>query len=179
VAVFAGSGYVFQRSQHTLVFTFITLDNHRYHNYIRIVRLRNEIEQKMPFSSRAEEAFLNLQRTAAALMDGFEEMLKPYGLTHTQYNVLRILRGAGEEGLPCRELGERMITRDPDVTRLVDRMEKRGLVLRARTSRDRRIIFTRITEAGLALLSKLDEPVAEFHSRHLIDLLESARNAPC
>jgi DNA-binding MarR family transcriptional regulator len=163
-------------------------DKCRYNNYIVSMkrRLKVEIKQRRPFTSSQEEAFLNLQRTADALMRGFEELLKPSGLTHTQYNVLRILRGAAPEGLPCRELAERMITRDPDVTRLLDRLEARGLVSRTRDVADRRIIVTRITAQGMRLLEGLDSPVAELHRRQLshlggdriqklIDLLEVTR----
>ena len=150
-------------------------------------KLIDEIQQSKPFSSAAEEAFLNVQRTSVALNREFETLLKPFGLTSTQYNVLRILRGAGPEGLPCRQLGERMITPDPDITRLLDRMEARGLIARARDSRDRRVIFARITESGLSLLEKLDKPVIDFHRqrlahldknsiRSLIRLLEAARS---
>jgi DNA-binding MarR family transcriptional regulator len=150
-------------------------------------RLKDEIQQSKPFSSTAEEAFLNLKRTSAILGREFDALLKPFGLTSTQYNVLRILRGAGPEGLLCRQVGERMIAPDPDITRLLDRLEKRGLILRARDSRDRRAIFTHITGDGLSLLEKLDEPVKHFHRqslahldksslRSLIELLESARN---
>ena len=149
--------------------------------------MKDEIRQTKPFSSAAEEAFLNLQRTSAALGREFDVLLKPLGLTSTQYNVLRILRGAGPEGLLCRQLGERMVTPDPDITRLLDRMEKRNLISRTRDSRDRRVIFTRITEEGLALLETLDEPVTDFHRkrlahldkksvRSLIRLLEAARD---
>jgi DNA-binding MarR family transcriptional regulator len=149
-------------------------------------KLKHEIQQSKPFSSAAEEAFLNMLRTSAILGREFDILLKPFGLTSTQYNVLRILRGAGPEGLLCRQVGERMITPDPDITRLLDRLEKRGLILRARDSRDRRAIFTRITGDGLSLLEKLDEPVKDFHRRRLahldkgsirslIELLESAR----
>ncbi|MGD0310414.1 MAG: MarR family transcriptional regulator [Acidobacteriota bacterium] len=149
-------------------------------------RLIEEIKQTKPFSCREEAAFLNLQRTADAFLRVFEAALKPFGLTHTQYNVLRILRGAGLGGLLCREVAERMITRDPDITRLIDRLEARGLVTRSRDTKDRRVILTRITDEGLRLLKELDEPVLEFHRRglahlgrkqvqHLIDLLEAAR----
>jgi DNA-binding MarR family transcriptional regulator len=150
-------------------------------------RLKEEIRQSKPFSSAAEEAFLNIQRTSAVLNREFDTLLKPLGLTSTQYNVLRILRGAGPEGLLCRQLGERMISPDPDITRLLDRMEKRGLTSRSRDSKDRRAIFTRITEDGLAILGKLDKPVQEFHRkrlahldrnkfRSLIQLLEAVRS---
>jgi MarR family transcriptional regulator, organic hydroperoxide resistance regulator len=149
-------------------------------------RLKDEIKQGKPFGSIEEEVFLNLQKTADAALRAFEELLKPYRLTHTQYNVLRILRGAGDAGLLCREVGERMITRDPDVTRLLDRLETRGLVARSREIRDRRAVVTRITPAGLKLLQSLDGPVDELHRgrmthlsranlKDLIDLLESAR----
>ena len=94
-----------------------------------------------------------------------EQVLKPHGLTGTQYNVLRILRGAGTEGLPCKSVGDRMISHDPDMTRLLDRMEKRGLILRERQKDDRRVVKTRITPAGLDILKKLDNPVREFHKR--------------
>jgi DNA-binding MarR family transcriptional regulator len=108
------------------------------------------------------------------------------GLSLTQYNVLRILRGAGEQGLCCRELAERMITRDPDVTRLLDRLERRGLLARSRDSKDRRIITLRISAAGRRVLKDLDTPVAKHHRkqlshmgqgalRKLVELLEAAR----
>jgi len=149
-------------------------------------RLKDEIKQGKPFANPEQEAFLNLQRTADALMRGMEEMLKPTGLTQTQYNVLRILRGAGAEGLLCRQVSERMVTRDPDVTRMLDRLESRGLVTRARDRRDRRSITVRITSEGDRLVSQLDAPVAALHRRQLshlgdknlvrlIALLEGAR----
>lgn len=149
-------------------------------------RVRAEIKQKKPFRLLEEEAFVTLQRTADAMLQGVAEVLKPAGLSPTQYNVLRILRGAGPAGLACRELGERMITRDPDITRLLDRLEDRGLVNRRREREDRRVITTRITEAGVGILQRLDAPIGEFHQkrlghlgedqlRSLIALLESAR----
>ena len=94
-----------------------------------------------------------------------EEILKPHGLTGTQYNVLRILRGAGQEGLPCKSVGCRMISHDPDMTRLLDRMEKRGLIARERQKDDRRVVKARITPAGLDILKKMDNPVREFHKK--------------
>jgi len=121
----------------------------------------------MPFRSREQEAYLSLLRTADALRSQVESKLKEFGLTGTQYNALRILRGAGPEGLPCSEIGERMITRDPDVTRLLNRLEKRGLVRRARARADRRVIYGKITAAGLKLLSLMDEPV-ETRSRQML-----------
>jgi DNA-binding MarR family transcriptional regulator len=114
-----------------------------------------------------ERVFVSLLRTADALSRAGEVLMKPYGLSATQYNVLRVLRGAGDAGLACSEVGERLISRDPDITRLLDRMESRGLIARARESQDRRVVKTRITEAGLQLLSELDGPVQELHRRQL------------
>ena len=103
-----------------------------------------------------------LLRAADRLEGKMTEWLKPHGLSPTQYNALRILRGAGVEGLPCTELAARMINRDPDITRLVDRLEKRGLVVRSRGVKDRRVVRASITPAGLELLQGLDRPVSEF-----------------
>ena len=133
-------------------------------------RLRGEIKQRKPFQTPQQEAFLNLQRTADALMRAVAEVLKPAGLSPAQYNVLRILRGAGPEGLACREVGERMVTRDPDITRLLDRVEERGLVGRSREREDRRVITTRITGEGLRILKRLDGPVARVQERQLAHL---------
>ncbi|HTR64384.1 MAG TPA: MarR family transcriptional regulator [Terriglobales bacterium] len=126
-----------------------------------------EIKQTKPFGSLEEEAFLALQRTADQLNWQVAEMLKPYGLSPTQYNALRILRGAAENGLACSEIGERMINRDPDITRLLDRLERRGLVRRTRGRQDRRVIIAHITAAGSKLLKDLDGPVVEFQQRLL------------
>lgn len=111
--------------------------------------------------------FVGLLRAADALLRDLDQLLKPADLSSTQYNVLRILRGAGPEGLACREIGERMLTRDPDITRLLDRLEARGLVSRARERSDRRVVKTRITAEGLRILKPLDEPVAELHRQQL------------
>lgn len=132
--------------------------------------LGDEIRQSKPFRSLEQEAFLNVQRTAEWLTYGLGEALKPYGLTHTQYNALRILRGAGENGATCGEVSERMVTRVPDVTRLLDRLETQGLIARARSDADRRVVRARITSEGLAILSRLDEPVLELHRRQLSHL---------
>ena len=148
--------------------------------------IQAEIRQTKPFSSLEDEALVALQRTADRLHWRLSEMLKAHGLSPTQYNALRILRGAGDEGRACCEIAERMINRDPDITRLVDRLERRGLVVRSREGRDRRVITTRITPAGLELLRALDGPVEEFNRKMLgpmgeqqlqtlIRLLESAR----
>ena len=130
-------------------------------------RLQDEIQQTRPFRSLEEEVTLGLARTADALGRSTEDVLKGSGLTHTQYNVLRILRGAGAVGLSCGDVAGRMITRDPDLTRLLDRLEKRSLVTRERDGGDRRVVTTRITEAGLAVLKELDEPVQARHKKNL------------
>src|SRR5258705_13961324 len=118
--------------------------------------LQAELKQTVPFSSREQEAYLSVLRTADALQSQVEAKLKEFGLTGTQYNALRILRGAGPEGIPCSEIGERMITRDPDVTRLLDRLQKRGLVERSRGKQDRRVIFAAVTPAGLVILPLME-----------------------
>jgi DNA-binding MarR family transcriptional regulator len=113
-----------------------------------------------------EAAFLELLRTTDMLSRPLAHLLKTEDLSATQYNVLRILRGA-PEGLACGEVASRMITRDPDITRLLDRLEKRGLTSRCREAKDRRMVLTRITPGGLALLARLDLPVREAHRKQL------------
>ena len=142
---------------------------------------------RQPTSSLEQDAYLSLLRTADALARGAEEVIKPFGLSGTQYNILRILRGAGAQGLCCHEAAERMLTHDPDITRLLDRLERRGLIVRSRASSDRRIITAQITPVGLRILAKLDKPIEECHRRQfghlgprrlaqLIELLNSARS---
>ena len=149
-------------------------------------KLRDEIKQKKPFGSLEDEAFLNVIRTAEAFLWRETELLKPYEITFSQYNVLRILRGAGPEGLICREIWERMIARDPDVTKLLDRLEARGLVARERQQDDRRVIVARLTDEGLRLVEEIDRPILELtrsllghmgerRLKALIGLLEEAR----
>src|SRR5215831_8652481 len=116
--------------------------------------------------SPEESAYLDLLRTADVLTRGAIGVLKTEDLSLTQYNVLRILRGS-PQGLPCGEIASRMITRDPDVTRLLDRMEKRGLISRSRDNKDRRTVIGRITPEGLKLLARLDEPIQEIHRKQL------------
>jgi DNA-binding MarR family transcriptional regulator len=113
-----------------------------------------------------EAAFLDLQRTCDLLSRSLVQVLKTEELSPTQYNVLRILRGS-PEGLPCGEIANRMITRDPDITRLLDRLEKRGLISRWRETKDRRVVMAKITSNGLKLLGRLDDPVEEAHRRQL------------
>jgi DNA-binding MarR family transcriptional regulator len=128
-------------------------------------RLQSEIKQSKPFRNVETEVFLNLVRTADALARDLEQTLKPYGLTATQYNVLRILRGAGRAGMTCSEISQRMVTSDPDVTRLLDRMEKRGLIHRCRGKNDRRVVTANITLEGAELAQQLDFPLDELHQR--------------
>jgi len=113
-----------------------------------------------------EAAFVDLLRTTDMLSRPLAQLLKTEDLSATQYNVLRILRGA-PEGLACGEVANRMLTRDPDITRLLDRLEKRGLTSRCREVKDRRMVLTRITQEGLALLARLDRPVQEAHRKQL------------
>jgi DNA-binding MarR family transcriptional regulator len=150
-------------------------------------RLKKEIRQSRDFESLEAEAVLNIIRTADALGRSDAEFLKPLELTAPQFNVMRILRGAGAEGLNCREISDRLIKYDPDVTRLLDRLEKRQLISRAREAKDRRVITVRITRDGLAILKQLDQKVLDLHKQRLghlgerrlktlIRLLEMARD---
>jgi DNA-binding MarR family transcriptional regulator len=138
-----------------------------------------------PGSCPEEVTYLEMLRTMEALSHRFAQVLKTEDLSSTQYNVLRILRGASE-GLPCGEIGNRMVTRDSDITRLLDRLERRALITRCRESKDRRTVWTRITPSGLELLARLDKPMRAAHRermRHLgrerlsqlADLLRLAR----
>ena len=151
------------------------------------ISLREEIKQTKPFRSLEQEAHLSVVRTGALLFDATEKFLKPYGITATQYNVLRILRGAEPSGLCRNELRDRMLTRMPDMTRLLDRLEEAGLVERARENDDRRMVRSRITPAGLQLLADLDDVtqaeekrrlghLSEEQLRTLIDLLAIVRS---
>ena len=130
-------------------------------------RLQAEIKQGRPFDALEGEAVVGLLRTAALLDHALHEALKPHGLTLAQYNVLRILRGAGRAGLCGRDVGERLIARVPDVPRLLDRMEELGLLGRERDSVDRRHVTARITPAGLRLLDDATPAVAEVERRWL------------
>ena len=150
--------------------------------------LKEDLRQRKAFTSLQQEAFLNVLRTSSTLTDDLEDLLRPYGISATQYNVLRILRGSGVEGLCRNELRDRMLTRMPDMTRLLDRMEEAGWVTRAREREDRRMVLTRISVAGQELLTELDGPVNELHRkqlnrltdeqlRSLIELLTRARES--
>jgi DNA-binding MarR family transcriptional regulator len=135
-------------------------------------KLADELRQSRPFASVEEEAVLNLARTHEFAQQRMAGFFKQFHLTATQYNILRILRGAGEQGLTCSEVGGRLISRDPDMTRLLDRMESRGWIARAREKKDRRVVTTRITAEGLRILAELDEPIRELHRRQLRHLPE-------
>jgi DNA-binding MarR family transcriptional regulator len=140
-----------------------------------------------PGSCPEEVTYLEMLRTMEALSHRFAQVLKTEDLSSTQYNVLRILRGASE-GLPCGEIGNRMVTRDSDITRLLDRLERRALITRCRESKDRRTVWTRITPSGLELLARLDKPMRAAHRERmghlgrerlsqLADLLRLARQS--
>ena len=148
--------------------------------------------QKQPenFRSREQQATLGLLRTADAVKRSLAQVVEPHGITPQQYNVLRILRGAGPDGLPTLTIGERMVEQTPGVTRLVDRLERKGLVARTPCPDDRRRVFCRITEKGLELLTELDEPVNRWDAQavsalapaelaSLIGLLDRVCSADC
>jgi len=134
--------------------------------------LRDEIKQTKPFPSLESEALLSLARTAAVLAHENEQLMKAHGLTPTQYNALRILRGAGERGLCGKEIGQRMISPVPDVTRLLDRLEEAGLVGRERDRENRRFVTTRISAAGLRLLEDMDPVVDRLQRERLGHMTE-------
>lgn len=156
-------------------------------------RLARDIKQSKPFFSPRLEVYFNLLRTTDVLAQTAIGLLKSHDLSETQYNVLRILRGAAttpDGGLPCSEIGTRLITHDPDVTRLLDRLEKRGLIQRARSGADRRVVLVRITPDGSALLDAcdLDRRLTDAFAAHfaglssddcktLITLLENLRQS--
>jgi DNA-binding MarR family transcriptional regulator len=118
-----------------------------------------------PTTHLEDYLFVALLKIADSLSQEAEQLIKTVGLTGAQYNVLRILRGAEPDGLLCRGIGERMISRDPDITRILDRMESHKLITRERQKEDRRVIKTRVTTEGLKLLKKLDRPVHELHRK--------------
>ena len=135
--------------------------------------LQLDLKQKKPFRSLQQEAYLSVVRTSTSLTDAMEDLVKARGISATQYNVLRILRGSGAEGLCRNELRDRMLTRMPDMTRLLDRMEDAGLVVRAREGDDRRMVMTRITEKGRRLLDELDAPVMALHRKQMAGLTDA------
>lgn len=149
-------------------------------------KLAKEIRQTRPFQSLEEEAFLNLGRTWEFLQQQVAALIKDHQLTLTQYNMLRILRGAGADGVTCSQATERMLSPDPDITRLLDRMETLGLIRRDRSKEDRRVVIARITDRGLDLTNRIDAPLHPLFQRYLgrvgrqrlsdlIDTLETLR----
>ena len=132
--------------------------------------IRSEIKQRRPFPSPHQEALVALIRTADMLRRVVGGVVEPHRITAQQYNVLRILRGAGAEGLPTLEIAERMIEQTPGITRLIDRLESKNLVSRERSSTDRRCVYCRITPAGLDLLARLDAPVEDASGLSLASL---------
>ena len=151
------------------------------------IDLKHELKQQKPFRSLHQEAQLNIVRTSNLLVNDFEQMLKPYEITGTQYNVLRILRGAEPRGLCRNEVAARLINRMPDATRLLDRMEEAGLVTRERAEGDRRLVTTQLTKKGRNLVDSLDDEVDQQHEKglghlskqeleKLIELLTLVRN---
>jgi DNA-binding MarR family transcriptional regulator len=133
-------------------------------------RILEEIRQTRPFASQREEAALNIVRTADGLKRGGELLFRRHGITSAQYNVLRILRGAGYRGLHCSAIAERMITAEPDITRLLMRMERLGLLVRQRDLADRRMVTAIATNRGLQLLDELEVPLRELQDRQFSHL---------
>ena len=150
-------------------------------------KLQRELKKKQPFESPEQEAMLNLLRTNDQFQNRFGRLFRQYGLTSSQYNVLRILRGEGKP-MPCLEVAERMIQVVPAITGLIDRLEKQQLVSRERCTEDRRIVYIEITDKARTLLKQMDKPVSELHRRlighltrgelkELSRLLEKARTS--
>jgi MarR family transcriptional regulator, 2-MHQ and catechol-resistance regulon repressor len=148
-------------------------------------QLQAEIKKRRPFESPAQEAWLNLVRSSSQLQIHFDRLFATFGLTSSQYNILRILRGEGQP-LPILEIASRMIAVVPGITGLIDRLEKAGQVRRDRSVDDRRVIFVTITESALATLAQIDQPLKELHDtvmqplsrdeqRQLVRLLEKLR----
>ena len=148
--------------------------------------LQSELKQRKPFASLEHEAFVSLARTAAVLDHQLAEALKPHGLTPTQYNALRILRGSEPGGLCRNQIRDRLVSPMPDATRLLDRLADMGFLVRSREGEDRRFVLTRITPAGRALIDRLDDVVHSLHREQLghlgaerletlIELLDQAR----
>jgi DNA-binding MarR family transcriptional regulator len=148
--------------------------------------LKHEIKQNAPFSGIEEEAILNLFRTSDFFERRLQHETRGWGVTSTQYNVLRILRGAGSQGLPCAAIGERMVTAEPDITRILSRLKARKLIRQHHSHADRRVVFTQISEAGLSLLREMDPLIqrlpgtllghmSKTELKELIRLLEHAR----
>ena len=136
--------------------------------------LQDELGKADPFESPLEEAYLSLVRTASVLSGSFAALFREHGLSESTYNVLRILRGAGPDGRHATDIRKQMVVRVPDVTRLVDRLEKMGLGTRERCGEDRRIVHVKITRRGSDLLDRLDVPIRDLH-RELLGQLSDRK----
>ena len=132
--------------------------------------LQQELQKKKPFTCPEQEATLNLMRTTDFISRESHALFDRHGLSAPQYNVLRILRGHRDTGLPCQKLVAQMVTQMPDITRLVDRLEASGLVRRERTEQDRRLVLVHITSAGMDLLARLDRPILDMHREQMSHL---------
>lgn len=143
---------------------------------MNVPSLQHELKKTQPFDCPSQEAYLNLIRTTGELSGPMRALFKAHGLSESTYNVLRILRGASKiqdaKGLPCLEVADRLVTRVPDITRLVDRLIQAGFAQRCRGDVDRRVVVVSITDAGLALLHKLDRPVKKLHEQQFVHLSE-------
>ncbi len=135
-------------------------------------KMLGEIKQTRPFTSQEQEAALNVLRTADALKRGVDLLLKRHRISSAQYNVLRILRGAGAQGIHCGGIAERLITAEPDITRLLTRMEKLGLLVRRRTADDRRVVMATATPRGLRLLDEVERPLQKLQKQQFALLSE-------
>lgn len=135
-------------------------------------RLQHELKKKRPFDSPDQEAILNILRTSDQFQNRFGRLFREFDLTHSQYNVLRILRGEGKP-MPCLEIGDRMIQVVPAMTGLLDRLEKQGLVLRERCTQDRRVVYVTLTDSAKDLLKRMDGPVSELHHQLIGHLTQS------
>jgi DNA-binding MarR family transcriptional regulator len=153
-----------------------------------VSKLQEEIKQTRPFANLEEEALLNIRRTSDRLQHHTQQIFKPHGITPTQYNVLRILRGAGDGGLRCSDIGDRLVSSDPDITRLLGRLQKQKLIRRKRNPKDKRVIYATITAEGLRLLKETDPVVNDSIKQMLkhmnrekltalVSLLEEVRQA--
>jgi len=150
-------------------------------------RLQRELKKKRPFESPEQEAMLNLVRTNDRFQFRFARLFREHGLTPSQYNVLRILRGEGKP-LPILEVADRMVAAVPGITGLIDRLEAMGFVTRERSTEDRRVIFVAVTESALEILARIDRPLVDLHKalighltrqelNELVRLLEKARQS--
>ena len=129
--------------------------------------LEEKLKQSKPFENLEVETFLNILRTHSLLADGANALFREFGITLVLYNLLRIVRGAGDEGIACSEISDRLVTRVPDVTRLVDRLVKSGLVTRHRPEHDRRVVLLNLTRKGARLLMRIEEPMLAYHRERM------------